>query len=510
MKLQEEVKRLREAEGLHVSDLRIPMADTRRSPIIEPTLYAPSSSGSDYEMKLSKAAISEPDSFFVSPLPEFSNKGLSTVSMDLFSLPDVVYEVDNKPHRASSGKDPICDSKYHPTACRCVQAPPAHEAPHSVMVASTPNSSRSRGSSIVDRPSASDPSIDRSPIYAAPLVHSSSSFGDDNPRYRPQRTTSRSSRPSSLSRPPSRPPTRPSSPSRRSVSSQQVQNRIPSPMDAATSPRANMTLPQPGQNKVNNPRLHDLLQDSNSATISSSLPNMTSHFPPVISRDSHSSRSRDHVDSPTRSRSRSISGHRSSLPSPPQVREAHPATVIPDPPPQTTTPPSSSYMNPGTVVSTASNAASLLEKAKKERRREEEERQREREKEQSRREREKARDKLERERDRGGRERDKAERERDIERDREKVEKEQRREEKRTRERQTSSASSSYPAISAHREQFPTNPYAGAMPVSVPYDSQRISTTSSSSRSGSGTLRDSYNVHKHTTNALPVLGTTRV
>jgi hypothetical protein len=510
MKLQEEVRQLRIAAGahLHEPDLRIPMLDTRASPIAESELPSPSSHP-DHQRKLSQAAVPELDSFFVSPLPEFSSRGLSTVSMDLFSLPDIVGDVEKKPHKKSiHGKDAICDSKYHPTACRCSQALPLPEMPHSVMVTSASSAARSRGMSVVERSTTSDSPADHSSLLIAPEVKSGPPVGEDTFRYQPQRQNSHSSRQSSISRSPSRAPSRPSSPARRPLSTQQAHSRISSPMDLSTSPSVNMSLSQAAQGKVSNPRLHDLLQDTNSSTVSSSLPNMPSHFPPSITRDSRSSRSRDHLDSPSRSRSRS--SHRSSLPPPGQVHEHHIASIVPEPSQSTINHPTSSYHTVGTVVSTASTAASLLEKAKRERRKaEEEERQKERDKSErdsARRE----RDKAERDRDRG-KERDKFERDRDPserERERDRSDKDQRRvEEKRSRERQTSSASS-YSVPTAHREQ-PSNIYAPSTPVAVPYVSQR-SSGHSSSRSGSSALRDSYNAHKHTTHALPVLGTTRV
>lgn len=472
MKSQEEVRRLREAAGNYVSELRIPMADTRRSPDL-PANFPPTSSSADSFLP---EGFSESGAFLISPLPEFSSGELST---HMFSLPDVVYDAEEKP---SSGKDSICDSKYHPTACRCAQAPPAPEVPYSVMATSAPiaGPSRRHESSIGDRASADR----RHAIYS----------DSPAPSYHSHLPISRSSRPPSISRSPSRAPTRPSSPSPRP---QQSLNRIVS--EPATS---NMNLLHAGQ-KVGVPRdrLHDLLQDSNSAALSSSLPNMPIHFPPAIARDTERERARNRVDSPTRSRSSSTSGHRSPLPIPHQPRETRTSTsnlphniTAPYPPP----PPLSSSYHTSNTSTRASDAAVRLEQAKLERRRAE--KQKEREKSQHTRQ----------EPDKSDREHDKAERERtgtSRGRDREKSEKMQYRPEEQPRERQTSSASS-YSIAATRRDHPPV--YTAPIPVPIPvpstYSAQKGSSTTSS-RSSAAALRNSYNAHKHTTNALPVLGT---
>lgn len=117
MKLQAEIRRLHEAEG-SIYQICASMADISRPPILMTTLYAPT---------------------------------LSCFLCLRISL-DFVYEIENKPRRAPPCKDTVYGLEYHPTFRHCVQAFPAYEVPHSVIVVSSPSSSRSDGSSIVDDP----------------------------------------------------------------------------------------------------------------------------------------------------------------------------------------------------------------------------------------------------------------------------------------------------------------------------------------------------------------------
>jgi len=231
--------------------------------------------------------------------------------------------------------------------------------------------------------------------------------------------------------------------------------------------------------------------------LSSSLPNMSNHFPSSVTRDSYKSFEKHSSRSPSRSRSASLSA---SLNLPPQtVREIYSdATVATEPVSVLVKPPSSyepsSYHSSAGPVSSASTAAMALEKAQRERLRAE------RESEWERRKGDKGREKPEKEREKPEKEREKSERDRhrvDVDRTR----------------TQPASAPGPHTPSSSHREALhrdslhrePTKVYSNN---AVPYDYS--SHRSHGSRSGSSALRDSYNAHNYTTKAIPVLPTTKV
>jgi hypothetical protein len=402
-----------------------------------------------YPFNHNEAGNSNPDSLLISPLPQFTSILPGTFS-DLRPLPDVGSDPESL-----HGQSPTCASPDHPVTCPCVEVPPFPEMPPSA------NSSRSRSASFIERPpdSSSERNNDLSSLPATPA-----SSGDrDILRHRIPRVSSHS-RPSS--RAPSEFASRTPSPPRPG-SSMQAHSRIPSPSEHSFSP--SVVPSAPGIS-----RLHELMERP---MVSSSLPNMSNHFPSSLTRDSHLSHEIHSSRSPSRSRSASLHA----LPQPivqrgrgihsDVVNSTEAASSVFKPSPFNDAP---LYGSPPGPVSSASAAAMVLEKAQREqraRRRAEREQEKQQEREMS----EKERETTERGRSRV-----------DIERQ--------------VPGHQTAATSSRPPS---HREPMKVHSYTT---VSSDYFSHR----SHSGRPGSSVPRDTYVAHKHTIKAIPILPTTRV
>lgn len=249
-----------------------------------------------------EAGNSNSDALLISPLPQFTSTLPGTFS-DLCPLLDVAGDPETRaqPLNYTSPEQPNS------------AAVSSSEVPLSAMP------SRSRSASFIERHPGSGAGRN---AYTS-LSATSTPASPDNLIYRIPRSDSRSRQSSrASSRPPSLLASRPSSP-RRSVSSLQAHSRIPSPLDQGLSTTAVPAAPVIS-------RLHELME---TPPISSSLPNMSNHFPSSVTREPYRSRGIQGSRSPSRSRSASIH-------------------VPPQPGP----------------VSSASTAAMVLEKAQREQR----------------------------------------------------------------------------------------------------------------------------------------------
>lgn len=380
-----------------------------------------------------EAGNSNPDSILISPLPQFTSV-LPRSFTDLCPLPDV-------------GSDPTFTSLDRPVTCPD-EIPPFPEMPSFAI------SSPSRSPLFIERvpDSASERNNDLSYTTTPPYPGGHGILNYSR--------SSSLSRQSSHSRSPSQLGSRSSSPPA-PVSSVQAHSRIPSPLDQG--PSTSVVPPAPVIS-----RLHELME---TPLLSSSLPNMSNHFPSSVTRDSHRSRGIHSSRSPSRSRSASLR-----LPQPiaQPTRKIYSDAVSSTEHASITVKPPSSFGTTSGPVSSASTAAMALEKAQREQR--------------ARRIAEREQEKLQ--------ESEKLEkRQEKSERDRPRVDIE------RVRGHQTT-ASTSHPF--SHWE--PIKVYSN-MPVSSDYSSHR----SHGSRPGSSAPRDSYQAHKHTaTKAIPILPTTKV
>ncbi|RDB25733.1 hypothetical protein Hypma_006088 [Hypsizygus marmoreus] len=474
-KLSEEIARLRALEtSLLERDHCNQRTDVTFTPEVMSDHSAYLTSYHDYQMKLNGAALTNPASFMISPLPEFTSAGLPPTFMNAFPLPDIEEEYKKKPkakHRAQPSSFG-CTSPEHPVSCPCVEVPRFPD-PSEIAQSTTPYTSHGRNASLINIPAAFDGTMDPAPSG----VMSETLPGDRDTG----RSVSRASRHSSRSRPSSLAPTQPAStqpastqpastqpasPSRRPTSSVKIQSRIPTPHDESMPSTSNapITMSTPQIQSWTNNRLHDLLHDTTSPGTSSSLPNLPSHFISSI-RESRHLREKDRSRSP---------GRRSSYNAPPpqvqQDRAAQPieasSSSSSEPAPIRVNQPIA-YDPANAPVSTASTAAIAHEKAKRERQRAEQE----------------ARRAERREREQESRRRTESER---------------------TRASQASSSSTVPTVKTSQREAAPT--YTSTSTSSA-YASQRSS--GYGSRSGPSALRDTFSADKHSSKTMPALGMAR-
>lgn len=465
-KISEQLARLRDKEVRLLQDPQAQPISVTITPDVPSNVATPFSSYHNHQVMLSGAAVSDPSSFLVSPLPEFTSAGLPLTSMNAFPLPDFEddWEPEDKPKARLNGQSsPSCIAPGHPVSCPCSEVPRFPDMPHFVQSTSQagPSSSRGRSASFIERPAATAPLAETAPIAVIPEPQSNELPNGPDHIHRARRSSSRGSRHSS--RPSSRAPTRSSSPLHRPTSAKS-QSRVATPLEESIPSSSKVTAHQ----SWNNNRLQDLLQDTPLGT-SSSLPNMPSHFPSSI-RESHHSR-KDRSRSPSRQKRQALH--------PPQLsrdREPSPAadTTSFEPAPVRINPPAS--YDPNAPVSTASSAAIAIEKAKRERQR--------------------------------------AEREAEKDRERRKADKRDRAEQDDRRSLTTStserpriqtsvSGPSSQSAPSTQRE--PTSIYVGATSTYAP---QRM--PSHSNRSVPSALRDSFSADKHISKTVPVMNMARV
>jgi hypothetical protein len=389
---------------------------------------------------------SDPDSLLISPLPQFTSV-LPRSFSDLKPLPDVGNNFESLYEEFSPRM-----SAQPPTFCPRVENSSSPEmSPPAV-------SSRNRSASVLE--SYSDSGYERDTDLPSLSSTPPSAVNQDIPTHRVARSSSRSSGLSTHSQSHSRLASRPSSP-RRPVLSIQASSRIPSPLERGLS--TSVVPPAPVI-----ARLHELMEVP---SVSSSLPNMSNHFPSSVTRDSHHSRGLRSSRSPSRSRSTSFNvptpqGHQQSrgLHSD-TASSAQPVSIVVKP---LSYDPSSS----SGPVSSASTAAMALEKAQREQR-----------------ERQKAEKEQERERRRVDRERGEV-----LEKEREASERGRSRVDNDRALRHQTSTSASHTPYREHNKVYSSSP------APLDYPAHRIY----GSGLGSSAPRDSYSTYKHTTKAIPV------
>lgn len=224
---------------------------------------------------LSRVAISDPNSFLISPLPEFTGR-LPSALESFTALPEFDDNEEELVHsfQEGSSKAVQCTANGHPFSCDCVQYPmfPDTQEPHSRHT--TPEVTVNDYMPITQDLAEPTPPPSSSPIPPAQGGLTISGSKD--------RSSSRHSRSRSRSSASQRPSAR--------------DQRIPSPLlkpmtssislgRRALSPGASQStssLPTAGDTDTLRNRLHELLQD---APTSSSLPNTSSsHFPSSLTR----------------------------------------------------------------------------------------------------------------------------------------------------------------------------------------------------------------------------------
>lgn len=315
------------------------------------------------------AAVPDPDSFLISPLPEFT--GALPSALDSFvALPDIDDDLEKKCKKFTdfNQQEGTCSASGHPHSCKCISFTVSTER-----TTSTPLPDQPRTPSYDDRIVMED-FVEPIP-FPAPATHSGLALTAPKVAelsgHRSSRSHSTSSRPSSRSRHSSRAPTRPSSPSLK-VSSSSNHGRQTSP----SSSTAHLSLPQGRESETLRTRLHDLLQDS---PISSSLPNLHSgHFPISITRETTTPRRspqevsqallpvRTSSSTPQRPLPTQPSQQRHNSDSHLRALPSQPASININAPVSSVTP---NLPTGRTVISSASAAAMALEKAQRERQR---------------------------------------------------------------------------------------------------------------------------------------------
>lgn len=343
-----------------------------------PTFVSKLASGLDRK-GLKDAALADPDSLLISPLPQFTG-GLGLTTENFTTLPDVEEEEesgDGTLGKADEIVEEPCNAAGHPFSCHCVRF-------------SVFSPDVSRASPAVRSPSPR-PVIIRS--SAAPQSGISLSHPKDSSRQSRSRSNSytRSESPSKAQDASSPgPSSRTNSPRHKSKKSS---GKSASPDGGATA-SARQNSPPSQDPEVLRSRLHNILN----TPMSISLPNFpVDHFPPTFTTRDHKHTQREDTQAPSSSMSSpsrppSRSGpspvNRSSPPQPAhQSVDCHslPSDVAPQP---------SSTPNPPTRVSSASAAAQAIanaQKAERERQRALDKEQRRQDKEQRRAERDRLR-----------------------------------------------------------------------------------------------------------------------
>lgn len=355
MRLQQEVRLLRMPPTPHCPELDSPDMDV--DPDMAKTPQPRPMAELD-QKKLQSAALRDPESYLISPLPQFTGRLPEAVA-----LPDEDEQRERREAKKSPRKQGSqlsfqsfvvpptpstqdCGASGHPYTCDCVEFAIFNEGA---------KKSGSPRSSIINV--ASTPTIEAKMKVPPPTPSSC-----PTPMMSPGRARSHTI-PSHASRPPSRAPSpKPPSNDARDV----------------YSPSSNYINIQGRGAESLKSRLHDLLQDN--AGVSSSLPNMSStHFPSSLTRATPQSSQQPDLPSRPPSRSgASSSQHRvNPLLSPRQGTSersgASPQVPLSYVPPST---PSITPVPPAPVFSRASNAAMAMEKERKEKKELERERRR--------------------------------------------------------------------------------------------------------------------------------------
>lgn len=368
MRLNEEVARLHLPGGSHEAQAEFsytPHPDTFFSPNLD-------------QNKLHGAALKDPNSFLISPLPEFTGR----LPTEYFPLPDPEDEsLAATPSKTDDQEivfprddydQPSCNSTDHSVSWQCQTPSPPVPLHIDAIESKTPRNLSFIGNS------------PRWVDFAAPLPPPGTPSGTARtaPRGRDVKDMHRSrsksipSRPTSQSRPSSRPPTRPVSPvpSHKSPTSSSQGRVSTSSRESHTPASAHLSIPQGRDGEMRN-RLHDLLRDSGA---SSSLPNMSStHFPSTFNPESPPSRPPSRTGSSSSHPAPSQSTHPKALQHSTSDNYSHLLASSPQshgPTPLTTPSPGLQRV----ATSTASSAALAIEKAQKERQRAEKEQDRER------------------------------------------------------------------------------------------------------------------------------------
>ncbi|TFK36275.1 hypothetical protein BDQ12DRAFT_255678 [Crucibulum laeve] len=349
---------------------------------------------------LKGAAAQEPDSYLVSPLPQFTGKLPS--HLDSFDpMPEVVEEEEEEGYEQAYAPAPNCGAAGHPHSCKCASF---SMFPDDIQYAE-PRASPTRRPSFVARESPSFPATatDR-PVLAdsfeavtdtTPSTPSGLSLtAPPNLSVEGRRSRSQSvtvSRTPSRSRPTSRGPTRPVSPSLKPAMIPSSQPRASSSRDPYAPVSAHLSIPQGREGEGLRTRLHDLLQDTG---VSSSLPSMSSsrftssspnHHPSAIAREKQALRE-DLTSRPASPRSGSsdyrlpqestTDGYSHLLASHPPAHGVSTPMTTPSPNPRTHTGASSSASRAAAELERAQNERRKAEKEEKERRRAEKDMQR--------------------------------------------------------------------------------------------------------------------------------------
>ena len=324
--------------------------------VTQPTLFA---SHREHGIRLRGTASIDPESFVISPLPEFT--GLPLPAVSVLPPPDETFVEESIAQLPGT-------SSSHRGATRpdTVRAPRSQEMHHVIMPPVQASSTSSPSGSFTGpvAEAGTPPSLMSMPSEHH-LIPSSRSRDSTDVR----RSGSHPHRRRSPSRSPSEIPNQRPSPSRDQVPVSEA-NILSAP------PRTG--VPQSQGSSLVNHRLQDILQDIPVAT-SSSLPNMT-YFPSSLARESRPSREKDKPPRSSRSPSpsKSPSSHSSYPKQDRESLQAAEAQVPCESVPVRTKPVVPDLSN--APISTASMAAQAAEKAKQERRRLEQEAERERRK----------------------------------------------------------------------------------------------------------------------------------
>ena len=333
------------------------------TPEVNPSTFF-ASSHREHATRLRGTASIDPESFVISPLPEFTG-----VPLPVSALPPSDDTFVEESRAQLSGTSSFYGATRHLANRDIVRVPrgPRYQEMHHVITPPDQASSTPSPSASFTGPAAEA----GSPPSSMPMP--SEHHPKPSSRSRASTDARRSGSPSYRRHSPSRPPT-------------EVPNQRPSPSHdqglvseaSILSASLRTGVSQSHGSSLVNHRLQGILQDTAAAT-SSSLPSM-SHFPSSLTRESHRSREKDRPLNSSRSPSPSKPSS-SHSPHAKQGRESLPAA-------ETQVPPESALVRIKPVIpdlsnapiSTASMAAQAAEKVKQERRRAEQEADRERRK----------------------------------------------------------------------------------------------------------------------------------
>ncbi|TFK67212.1 hypothetical protein BDN72DRAFT_112218 [Pluteus cervinus] len=361
-RLREDVQRLQYPKATVLPDS--PPYSTGSPSNGSPTFVSKLATGLDRK-GLKDAALADPNSLLISPLPQFTG-GLGLTTENFSTLPDVEEEEESGDGTLGKGGPPMeepCNAAGHPFSCHCVRF-------------SVFSPDVSRASPAVRSPSpgpvvagATEASVLCS---SAPQSGISLSVPKDSSRQSRSRSHSytRSESPSKIQDASSPgPSSRTNSPRHKSKKSSGKSSQHPPSPDGGASGSARQNSPPSQDPEVLRSRLHNILN----TPMSISLPNFpVDHFPPTFTAREHKHTQREDIQvlpppsssmsSPSRPPSRSGPSpvNRSSPPQPAQQSvDCHSLSSDLAPPQPSSTP------NPPTRVSSASAAAQAIANAQK-------------------------------------------------------------------------------------------------------------------------------------------------